>query len=379
MRKQYLDNIRWAVVILVFLYHVCYLFNGIGILGGIPEAESIPFFDGAMLVVYPWFMVLLFVIAGMSARYSLEKRTAGQFLKERAEKLLAPSTLGLFVLHWITGYLNIKMGGGLSYIPSFLVYPIAVISGSGPLWFIQMLFFFSCILLLLRKADPGDRLWRACHSAGAVVLLLCFFLIWGAAQVLNAPVITVYRFGIYFAAFCIGYYVFSHEKAQAAAEKIRFPMLAVSLAGAVLCLFLYGGTNFTEPECLQSFAVNLYLWAAVLAVIGWGRKYGGGTGRFAAYMKKAGFGVYILHYPVLTVVCYFLRYPGGFPAAVNYLIAAAGGFALTLILYEILRRIPVIRFLVLGQRGEKANPRRKIGKQEKAEGENQHKQPKKGL
>ncbi len=53
--------------------------------------------------------------------------------------MLVPSTLGLFVIHWIIGYLNIKMGGGLAYIPTALIYPISVISGIGPLWFIQML------------------------------------------------------------------------------------------------------------------------------------------------------------------------------------------------------------------------------------------------
>ena len=66
--------------------------------------------------------------------------------------------LGLFVVHWITGYLNIRLGGGLSYIPKALIYPISVISGTGPLWFIQMLFLFSCILVLLRKLDPADRM-----------------------------------------------------------------------------------------------------------------------------------------------------------------------------------------------------------------------------
>ncbi len=94
MRKLYLDQLRWTTVLLVLVYHVFYLFND----------------------------------------------------------------LGLFVVHWITGYLNIRLGGGLSYIPKALIYPISVISGTGPLWFIQMLFLFSCILVLLRKLDPADRM-----------------------------------------------------------------------------------------------------------------------------------------------------------------------------------------------------------------------------
>ena len=42
-RKLYLDNIRWSTVLLVMFYHVCYLFNDVGILGGIPGAKNIPF------------------------------------------------------------------------------------------------------------------------------------------------------------------------------------------------------------------------------------------------------------------------------------------------------------------------------------------------
>ena len=36
MRKTYLDNIRWITVVLVVIYHVIYIFNGVvqhGIIG----------------------------------------------------------------------------------------------------------------------------------------------------------------------------------------------------------------------------------------------------------------------------------------------------------------------------------------------------------
>lgn len=351
MRKRYLDNIRWSTVILVLIYHVFYMFNGVGVLGGIPEAESIPAFDALACVIYPWFMVLLFVIAGMSARYSLQTRTGKQFIKARAVKLLVPSTLGLFVLHWITGYLNIKMGGGLDYIPSFLVYPISVVSGIGPLWFIQMLFLFSCILVFLRKLDKKDKIWNICGKVNVVVILLLFLLIWGAAQILNAPILTTYRFGIYFTAFLIGYYIFSHEEVQTAIEKIGIPMLIAAVIVAVAYVFYYYGSNYTEAECLQSAITNLYLWIVVLAVIGCGKKYLNQETAFTRYMTKSSFGFYILHYPILIVVCYILQYYCSFSAIWNYVIAIIAELVLTFALYEGVKRIPVIRYLVLGQKG----------------------------
>ena len=354
MRKIYLDNIRWMTVLLVLIYHVCYMFNGVGILGGIPGSKSLPALDAAASLVYPWFMVLLFVAAGMSARYSLGKRSAKQFLKERAVRLLIPSTAGLFVLHWITGYLNIKMGGGLAYIPPALIYPICAVSGTGPLWFIQMLFAFSCLLVLIRKADKKDKLWTLCGKANLPVILLLFIPVWGAAQILNLPILTMYRFGIYFLAFLIGYFIFSHDKVQDTIESIRIPMLCLAAAGAVFYTAYYRGSNFTSPECLQSIITNLYLWIVVLAVIGCAKRYLSQETAFTRYMSKSGFGIYVLHYPVLIVACYLLYHCFELPAIWNYGIALAVEFAMTFALYEMIIRIPVVRFLVLGVRGRRS-------------------------
>lgn len=350
MRKHYLDNIRWTVVILVLIFHVFYIFNGVGVPGGIPDAKNIPAFDTAAAVANPWSMVLLFIVAGISARYSLQKRTSKQFIKERAVKLLIPSTLGLFVVHWITGYLNLKISGGLAHIPKPLVYPFSVLTGIGPLWFIQVLFLFSCILVLLRKADKNDKIWALCGKANLPVILLLFLLIFGSAQVLNMPVLTMCRFGIYFTSFLIGYYLFSHENVQETLEKVCLPMLCLAIFGAVLYAFRYGGGNYASSDCLESMTTNLYLWIAVLAIMGCYKKYFNNETAFTRYMTKSSFGIYVLHYPVLLIICYILHFHFDFPALCNYIIALVVELIMTFIVYEIVKRIPLIRFMVLGIR-----------------------------
>lgn len=354
MRKHFIDNIRWATVVLVLVYHVFYMFNGVGILGGIPGSANIAIFDRIACAIYPWFMVLLFVVAGISARYALQKRTGGQFIKDRAVKLLVPSTLGLFVVHWVTGYLNIKMGGALGLMPGFMVYPISVISGIGPLWFIQMLFVFSCALVLLKKLDRADRVWRLCGRANLPVLLLLAVVIFAAAQVLNMPVLTMYRFGIYFAAFLIGYYVFSHGAVQDIAARACVPMACAAAVGAVAYAIDYGAQNFTEAACLQSVFTNVYLWIVVLAVLGCGKRFFDRETALSRCMTRASFGLYILHYPILLTVSYMLHTRLSLPAICNYAIALVLEFVLTFAAFEIVRRIPVIRFLVLGMRKERA-------------------------
>ena len=348
MKKYYLNNIRWSTVILVLIYHVGFMFNGVGVIGGISCAESIAAFDGMAYIVYPWFMVLLFVIAGMSARYSLRKRTIKQFLKERITKLLIPSTLGLLVLHWITGYLNLKMGGALPYVPSFLVYPISAVCGIGPLWFIQTLFLFSCVIALLSKLDRNDRIGKCCERCNIGIVLLLFFPIWGSAQIWNVPVLTMYRLGIYFTSFAIGYYILSQDKIQLAIAGIHVPMLVFTMILAVYYVFHYYGQSYSSSECLQSALTNLYLWAAVLAVLGCGKAWFDRSNSCTEYLTRVSFGIYIVHYPVLTVACYLLIYYFNLPAVWNYIIALFVELTGAFILSEVIRRIPVINCLVLG-------------------------------
>lgn len=350
MRKHYLDNIRWATVLLVVVYHVAYMFNGVGIFGGVPGAKNLPWADTLAAIVYPWFMVLLFVIAGMSSRYALEKRSNREFLLERACKLLVPSTLGLFVLHWVTGYLNIKLGGGLEFIPGFLVYPIAAISGIGPLWFIQMLFLFSCLLVLLRVVDKGDRLWKVCAGTNPTIIYVLFALLYFSSRALNLPVLTMYRFGIYLTAFLIGYLILSHEEVMDRVETMRVPTLLLAIGSGTAYTLSYGGGNFTADDCLHSMITNFYLWMAVLAILGWGLKCWNRDTSFTRYMKGSSFGIYILHYPVLLTICYGLCSWFDFPAGVNYILALALTLPVTFGLYEGIRRVPVVRFLVLGIR-----------------------------
>lgn len=345
-----MDNLRWATVLLVLVYHVCYLFNGVGILGSIPGAPNLIVGDWFAAAVYPWFMVLLFLVAGMSSRFALEKRAPKEFLKERTVKLLVPSTLGLLVIHWITGYLNIKLGGGLEYIPAFLIYPISALSGTGPLWFAQMLWLFSFVPALLKKLDQKDRVWTWCGRCPVWVWIPAgFLLLWTASQVGNLPVLTMYRFGIYFMAFLLGYLVFSRDRMTEDLAKVAVPLACLALAAGVGYLRRYGGTDYTVSTCLQSYLTNLYAWLAVLALLGLFRRWLDRANAFSSYLTKVSFGLYVLHYPVFMCIGYLLTVYLSLPAIVNYLILATVGTALTFAAYEVLRRIPVIRFLVLGQ------------------------------
>lgn len=350
MRKFYLDNIRWATILLVMIYHVFYMFNAVGVLGGVGSFHEVQYQDGFLYFVYPWFMVLLFLIAGISARYTLEKIPAKEFLRKRTWKLLVPSTLGLFAYQWIVGYYNIKIGGGLEYIPSFLIYPISAISGIGPLWFVQVLWLYSLLILLIRKIDKKDSLWKLGNKCNFIILILFALLIWAGAQVLNMPVITAYRFGIYLTAFLLGYFVFSHDNVQEMLEKMGLPVLMISFPMGIIYTVSYFGENFADPGVLQSLFTNVYAWFMVLAILGCGKKWFDKQNRFSSYMTKTSYGLYVLHYTFIVIPCYYLKNYTTLPAWTVYMAALLIDFICTPVVNEVMSRIPVVRCLVLGIR-----------------------------
>lgn len=351
-RKTYLDNLRWATVVLVLIYHAFYYFNAQGVPGGFAPFSQVQYQDAMLYFVYPWFMVLLFVIAGISARYALQKRSGREFFRDRTVKLLVPSTLGLFVFYWIPGWFNVWMSGGWELMPGDLPlvarYLISAASGIGPLWFAQLLWVFSGLLLLLRKLDKKDRLFGCFQNMNAWSALIFLPLIWASAQILNTPVVTVYRFGIYFTAYLLGYYVFAHEKIQDSLGKNAVPFALAGVILGIIYTWHYFGTNYAEDACLKSVFTAVYLWIAVLAVLGAGKRWFDCERRFCRFMTRQSSGIYMLHCPVMAFVCCGLRFALGFPAAAVYILGIILALGLSLGLNEILSRIPVIRFCVLG-------------------------------
>ena len=193
MRKYWIDNLRWVTVLLVLLYHVIYFFNNKGVFGGVGGFGDGPQYqDVLMYVLYPWFMPLLFLLAGVSARYALDKHSGKDWFKARTRKLLVPATIGLLVFHWMTGYFNTHVGGTdvMAAVPQPIKYFIWAVSGIGPLWFIQDLWLFSLILLLIRIVPCCAGTGKSCKLFASrewllvVVLVLFGVLFWAGQQTL---------------------------------------------------------------------------------------------------------------------------------------------------------------------------------------------------
>ena len=368
MRKYWLDNLRWTVVLSVLLYHVIYFFNNKGVFGGIGGFGAYPecpqYQDVVMYILYPWFMPILFILAGISARYALSKYPAKEWFKARTRKLLVPGTIGLFVFQWMTGYFNTLVAGRgeeLAAVPGPVKYLMCSLSGIGPLWFIQLLWLLSLVLLLVRALDKKDTFWNWCGklNIGWVILLGVLFWVGEKTLVLHPRAESfdglwnLYKPLFYVIPFLMGYFVFSHDEIQEALGKNWIALLSCAVASGVALVVTTFGQDNTSPQYLGSPLCCLYGWMMCLGMMGSFKAKFDRTGKFAAYMTRSSFGLYVLHYLVVASLGYMMKTCTQLPPVAIYVILTVAVFTLTPLLNEIIRRIPFIRWAVLGEKGAK--------------------------
>ena len=84
------------------------------------------------------------------------------------------------------------------------------------------------------------------------------------------------------------------------------------------------------------------------------KKYGNITNEFTQWMSNKSWGIYIFHYLLIAVVAFYLNHNiTDMPVLLVYLIVGISAFAGSIILYEIISRIPIIRWCILGIKKEK--------------------------
>ena len=170
-RKHYIDNLRWIILLILIPYHAAMAWNVWG------EPNYI-YFEGnrwisSILVFFsPYFMPLLFVLAGVSTKFALQKRTVKEYLMERVKRLLVPLLFGTIVLMPIMTYLADKFncaysGGFLQHYTIFFTKYTDLIGADGgfslgQFWFLLYLLIISIlgagiIALLQRFIEKSEK------------------------------------------------------------------------------------------------------------------------------------------------------------------------------------------------------------------------------
>lgn len=310
MRKYYIDNLRWISILLLIPFHTCMIYNNWG------ENFYVKSSDNAVLssfifICSPWFMPLLFAIAGVSTCYALKKRTTKQYLKERVYKLLIPLISGILLLVPIQTYYAEKFhnaydGGYFNQYILFFTKKTDLTGATGGftpahLWFILYLFIISILALpILLKYKNSEKKIRV--EKLTVLKILPMFLIFAVmALVLN---IGGKSLGEYFALFMLGYFILSEDIIQEKLDENRWYLFLGFVVLTVSDLLLINVWGLYSGLCFDIF-YKFLSWIGILSLLGMGRHYLNFQNRITKYFVNASFPIYILHQSLLILTAYY--------------------------------------------------------------------------
>jgi len=350
LRKSYIDNIRWICILILIPYHTFMIYNAWGEDFYI-EGQSIFATSAFISALSPWFMPLLFCLAGISSYFALQKRTPLEYAKERVAKLLIPLIAGILLVVPAQTYIaerfhNDFAGGYFYQYVLFFTGPTDLTGTRGGftpahLWFLLFLFAISMIalpIMIVCKKRAVDM------SKTPLILLIAMF----AIPLALTPILDIgHSAGRYFGYFILGYLFLSADAILEKLDKYRAPLLAIAmscLAGRMFLFYLNMNDNLFAPQLALDIFQSFYGWITILAILGLGRHYCNFRNNITDYFTASSFPVYIFHQSWVIVVAYwvFMITENAF-AQIILIIAAS--FILTYAAYEICKRIPGLRFL----------------------------------
>lgn len=345
MRKYYLDNLRSFMILLLFPVHTFMIWNDFGSKFYIWNGES-KLLSTLIVLVNPWFMPILFVIAGMCARYALEKRSIKEFVTERFLKLLLPFVSGMFLLVPVQTLYARKFffdykGGFLENYKYFFTH-LTDFSGydggftPGHLWFILFLFLISLFSLIIQKCLSYDKMKDKVSKMNIWFILGLFLPVWLFYYIGN---IGGFSLGKDLALYLIGFYILSNDSILDKLEKNGKWIIGIWIVLEIALVLAYYQWSY-----YGDLAVNLVGWFGVLVWLVLGKRFWNRETKVTKYFAKASFPVYILHQSILVALAYYVV-----KAWDNMLLQAAvimlGSLCLTVLCYQMVRYIPVIRNL----------------------------------
>lgn len=300
MRKNYIDNLRWIAILLLIPYHAAMAWN-------VWNEPNYIYFNGnkviSSIIVFlsPYFMPLLFLLAGISTSFALKKRTVKEYVLERVKKLFIPflfcTLLFMPIMTYIADKFNFGYEGNLFTHYSVFFTRFTDLTGAdggfslGQFWFILYLFVISIlalgIIVLLKKRTPKFKkdtsLWFIC-VLGLPLPLLSELLSIGGKSLAEYTYI-----------FLVGYYIFSNDRIINKIEKFKWLFLFIGFCAATLNVYLFIWSDTSYP--LVNTAVKFIgEWFMLIALLGIGKGCLNFNSKVTLYMSQRSFAFYILHF-----------------------------------------------------------------------------------
>jgi glucan biosynthesis protein C len=353
-RVYFIDWLRILGVLLLIPYHTLRVFNPAPFYVKASTLSSA--IDGVLSFLKVWHMPLLFFLAGCSTYFALHKRTGGRYAWERAKRLLVPFVFGFFVLMPPVTWYAARQG--LGYTESYWQY---LLSGDfldwnisfawGHLWFILFLFVFSLVALPLivwgaRGRGVGRLQSFSRRLSRPVWWLLPMVILFIGAEV---PDIAYRPAVLYFFVFLFGFVALCDPRFVESAERHRW-LASIGGLALTLCWVILDGYFRESLYVLPLDGPDLVFlnvaacWLMLMGAMGLGKRYLDRTSPAQKYLAQASYPVYILQTTVIVIIAFYvvqLAIPVPAQWVVLMVLAVAGIF----VLYEVVRRVGVLRFL----------------------------------
>ena len=376
-RRYDLDWLRVLAMLNIFLFHAARLFNYEDWHVKNNQTSFGPnlFVD----IVCKYIMPLFFIISAISSFYSLDRRSAGKFLRERFQRLMVPFIFGVLVVIapvqvWIERRTHPPFypGSFVNFMLHDYFHGFYLFGGNFAwigihLWYLLILFLYSLIALplLLAMLRPRPRriflrLGRFTSRPGAIFIYILPLFIVEFLVNLQPDGIGMTNAGgwslpSYLVIFLMGFVLALDPAFRLALVRHRTAALAAAAVLTVIDLTWESpGLLPPMPEPLHYLlAIALrasQCWSFLVAILGFGFQHLNFTNGFLRYANRAVLPFYILHQTVIVVMGYYLRdWDAG--VAVKYLLVCTVGFGLIMAIYEFgVKRLRVLRFL-FGMKG----------------------------
>lgn len=336
---------------MLFPFHASMCFLSGGYYGFYVYGGEIPALRYIDLAVYPWWMSLLFALAGASAFYALKKRTAAEYAKERVLRLLVPFVSGLLLWIPIQSFIadvfyNDYHGG---FFRHYLVFftkwtDLTGYDGGftpGHLWFILLLFVFSLVFLPLNawyaKRDKKPELSKV---PVAVMIAGGFALLSAGGLVANIGGKGVLEFAI---CFLLGFFLLTDDNVL---EKLKRNWIL--LGGLWLAMMIFRCVMHkvgVESELFWYLDFRALEWTGVLGAAAVGARFPDFRSGFTDYFSPACFPIYWLHQTVLAAAAFFIV-KIDCASFIRFKLITVVSFAVTVGLYELCKRAAPLRFII---------------------------------
>ncbi|MDE5863762.1 MAG: acyltransferase [Lachnospiraceae bacterium] len=346
MRRHYIDNLRNLTILLLFPVHTFMIWNNFGSKFYIWQGEN-KLLSTFIVFVNPWFMPLLFVLAGMSARYSLKKRSNKEYIIQRIHKLLIPFICNLVVLVPFQSLFARKFfysyNGGLPEHWKYFFTHLTDFSGydgaftPGQLWFILFLFIISMFSLIPFRFIPYQKVAKKAESLPLLAVLLLFLPIWLMYHLGNFG---GFSLGKNLALFLLGYYLLSNDTVIERIEKNIKQLTILWIVTSVTSVVLYYHFSY-----YGDLWINFVGWISILVLLIWGKKGLNRQTCFTEYFNDASYPIYILHQSILVALAYYVVQICDI-LFVQVFCICVGSFILTVLAYHFIKCIPVVREMI---------------------------------